>query len=226
VPGPAHSLRLSPPARAASASLRAALPRPTRVPLLVALAALCVLTLSACANTLQDETVAPSFLEPLVLENEFPVFWLGRSFQGLAIISVARDPAGAYTIKYGNCRQGGENVCITPLEIVTSPDNSFRPGGSTPQHPISVRGVTGMLAQDGRTITLATGPVVVDLYTNNAALAHRAAAAMVTINAVQQPGAPLARPLPNTGFAQKPLPDQQPPVAPIAQTLPRGSELG
>ncbi len=193
--------------------------------LLAALCVLCALTLTACANTLQDQAVAPSFLEPLVLQDEFPVYWLGRSFRGLAIISVARDPGGAYTIKYGNCREGGENVCVTPLEVVTSPDNSFRPGGSTPQRSISVRGVTGTLAQDGRTVTLATGPVVVDLYAEDAALARAAAAAMVTINAVQQPGAPLARPLPNTGFAQKPLPTQQPPLAPIAQTLPRGREL-
>jgi hypothetical protein len=202
--------------------------RHPRARFLAATAALLVLAglaLGACANTLQDEAVAPSFLEPLVLQDEFPVYWLGRSFQGLPIISVARDPAGAYTIKYGNCRQGGENVCITPLEIVTSPDNSFRPGGSTPQRSISVRGVTGTLAQDGRTITLATGPVVVDLYADSASLARAAVATMVTINAVQQPGAPLARSLPNTGFAQKPLSTQQPPPAPVAQTLPHGHGL-
>jgi len=51
---------------------------------------------------------------------------------------------------------------------------------------------------------------------------------MVTINAVQSPGAPLAPPQPNSGFAQKPLPDQQPPLAPLAQTLARDRdrELG
>jgi hypothetical protein len=226
VPAPSRSPRLPPPARAPRAALRAVLVPRSRIPLLAALAALCALTLGACANTLQDQTVAPSFLEPLVLQDEFPVYWLGGSFQGLAIISVARDPTGAYTIKYGDCRQGGENVCITPLEIVTSPDNSFRPGGATPRRAISVRGVTGTLAQEGRTITLATGPVVVDLYADSAARARGAAAAMVTINAVQRPGAPLARPLPNTGFAQKPLPTQQPPAVPLAQTLPSARGLG
>jgi hypothetical protein len=192
----------------------------------LALLAVTALTLTACGNTLQDQAVAPSFLEPLVLQAEYPVYWLGGSFRGLPIISVARDPGGAYTIKYGNCREGGENVCVTPLEIVTSPDNSFRPGGSAPRRAISVRGVAGTLAQAGRTIALASGPVVVDLYADSAALARAAAATMVTINAVQAPGAPLPKPHPSTSFAQKPLPDQQPPPAPIAQTLPRDHALG
>src|SRR6185312_1088200 len=129
--------------------------------LLISLCVLCPLALSACANTLQDQPVQPSFLEPLVAQDEYPVYWLGASFRGLPIISVARDPGGAYTIKYGNCRQGGENVCVTPLEIVTSPDNSFRPGGSTPQRAIVVRGVRSVAARGGKTLVIPTGAVVV-----------------------------------------------------------------
>lgn len=176
----------------------------------LALCVLCPLALSACANTLQDQPVQPSFLEPLVTEDEYPVYWLGGTFQGLPIISVARDPGGAYTIKYGNCRQGGENVCITPLEIVTSPDNSFRPGGSTPQRTLVVRGVPSIAAQASRTLVIPTGTVVVDIYADSATLARAAAQTMVTINAAQLPGTPLPRALPDTGFAGKPLPSQQP----------------
>jgi hypothetical protein len=182
----------------------------------IALLALCGLALGACANTTQDEPVAPSFLEPLAMQHEYPVYWLGGAFRGLPIISVAHDASGAYTIKYGNCREGGENVCVTPLEIVTSPDNSFRPGGSTPKRAISVRGVASTLAQEGRTIEVSTGGVVVDVYADSAALARAASEAMVSINAVQLPGSRLPRPLPVTAFAQKPLPSQQPPVAPLA----------
>jgi hypothetical protein len=181
-----------------------------------ALLALCGLALSACANTIQDEAVAPSFLEPLAMQHEYPIYWLGGAFRGLPIISVAHDAGGAYTIKYGNCQQGGENVCVTPLEIVTSPDNSFRPGGSTPRRSVSVRGVASTLAQGGRTIEVSTGAVVVDVYANSVALAHAASEAMVSINAVELPGSPLPRPLPRSAFAQKPLPSQQPPVAPVA----------
>jgi hypothetical protein len=178
----------------------------------------CGLGLGACANTLQDRPVAPSFLEPLVMQDEFPVYWLGGAFRQLAIISVVRDPSGSYAIKYGDCTEGGENVCVTPLQIVTSPDNSFRPGGSAHTRAIHVRGVRGTAAQGGRTIEVPTGGVIVDIYADSAALAQAAAEAMATINAAQLPGAPLPRALPSTGFAQKPLISQQPPLVPLAQT--------
>jgi hypothetical protein len=194
--------------------------------LLISLCALCPLALSACADTLQEQPVQPSFLEPLVAQGEYPVYWLGATFQRLPIISVARDPGGAYTIKYGNCRQGGENVCITPLEIVTSPDNSFRPGGSTPQRTIVVRGVRSAAAQDEKTLVIPTGAVVVDIYADNAPLARAAAQTMVTINSLQLPGTPLPHALADTGFAGKPLPSQQfsrPPAEPATlSTSPTG----
>jgi hypothetical protein len=182
--------------------------------MLAALVALCALGLGACANTLQDQPVAPGILEPLITQDEFPVYWLGGVFQRLGITRVARDPSGAYEIQYGNCSLGGENACVTPLQIITSPDNSFLPGGSTPQQPVLVRGVRGLSAQGGKTLVVPTGGVVVDLYANSPALARAAAEAMVRINAPDTPGAPLSQPLPETGFADKPLPSQQPPVAP------------
>jgi hypothetical protein len=203
--------------------VRSPLPARTRpLATTTALLALAGPALSACGNTLQDQPVEPSFLEPLVMQVEYPVYWLGGTFDGLPIISVARDPGGAYTIKYGNCRQGGENVCVTPLEIVTSPDNSFRPGGSTPERALALRGISGTLAQNGRTIEVSTGGVVVDLYADSAALARAAAERMVTINGAQLPGAPLPRALPDTGFGQKPLTSQQPPLAPLSPELSGG----
>jgi hypothetical protein len=203
--------RLPPPARAPRSRFLSV----ARILLPAALAMLCALTLGACANTLQDEAVAPSFLEPLAMQTEYPVYWLGGTFRGLGITSVGHDASGAYTIKYGNCTQGGENVCVTPLEIVTSPDNSFRPGGSTAQRTISVRGVASTSAQGGQTIEVSTAGVVVDVYANSVALARAAAEEMVSINAVQLPGTRLPRPLPTTAFADKPLLSQQPPVAPV-----------
>jgi hypothetical protein len=189
---------------------------------LVVLAALCALGLQACGNTLQDQPVAPEALEPLVMQDEYPVYWLGASFHRLGITSIRHDPGGAYTIDYGNCIAGGENVCVTPLEIVTSPDNSFLPGGSTPRGVALLRGVPAVVAQGGDTIELPTGGVVVDLYTENPALARAAAETMVRINAVDLPGAPLPRPLPDTGFAVKPLLSQQPPVVPARLSTPSG----
>jgi hypothetical protein len=181
---------------------------------LAALALLCSLGLSACANTLQDQPTPPSALESLVMQEAFPVYWLGGTFQRLAITHVGRDPSGAYEIQYGNCVVGGESVCVTPLEIVTSPDNSFLPGGEAAQRTVLVRGVRGRSALGGRSLALPTGGVVVDLYANSAALARAAAEAMVKINALGLPGEPLPPPLPNTGYGERPLPSQQPAIAP------------
>jgi hypothetical protein len=183
-------------------------------PLLGAFALLCALGLGACANTLQDQPVTPSFLEPLIAQEGLPVYWLGGVFQWMGITRVSRDPSGAYEIQYGNCILGGQNACATPVQIVTSPDNSFLPGGTAPQRPVLVRGVHGLSSQGGNTIVVPTGGVVVDLYADSPALARAAAEAMVRIASPDLPGAPLPRPLPNTGYGEKPLPSQQPPLAP------------
>lgn len=182
--------------------------------LLGAFALLCALGLGACANTLQDQPVAPSFLEPLIAQEGFPVYWLGGVFQRLGITRVSRDPSGAYEIQYGNCTLGGENACATPVQIVTSPDNSFLPGGTAPQLPLLLRGVHVLSSQGGRTLVVATGGVVVDLYADSPTLAQAAAETMVRIASPDLPGAPLPRALPNTGYGNKPLPSQQPPLAP------------
>jgi hypothetical protein len=180
----------------------------------VALAALCALGLGACADTLQDQPVSPGALESLVMQEEYPVYWVGASFHRLGITSIRHDPSGAYAIDYGDCVEGGEKACLTPLEIVTSPDNSFHPAGSTPQRVALLRGLPAVVARQGKTIEMSTGAVVVDLYAVSPALARAAAAAMTTINAVAVPGSPLPRPLPDTGFATRPLLSQQPPVVP------------
>lgn len=180
----------------------------------LALLTLPALTLGACANTLQDQPTPPSALEPLVMQEAFPVYWLGGSFHGLSITHVGRNPSGAYEIQYGDCTVGGESVCATPLEIVTSPDNSFLPGGAAAQNAVSVRGVRARAAQGGRALSLASGPVVVDLYANTPALARAAAQTMVAINGPGAPGAPLAAASPNTGYNDRPLPVQQPAIAP------------
>jgi len=213
---------------------------PARPTAALALLVLGALGLGACANTVQDEPTAPSALESLVTQEGFPVYWLGGTFRGLSITDVGRDPSGAYAIQYGNCLVGGETVCVTPLQIVTSPDNSFLPGGGAAQNTVLIRGVRGHSALGGKALSLATGGVVVDLYADRPALARAAAEAMVTINAPagiddaptggaagrgqagrptplsqsDLPGAPLAPPLPNSGYGERPLPSQQPAIAP------------
>ena len=113
---------------------------------------------------------------------------------------------------------------MTPLQIVTSPDNGFLPGGGAVQRAVLIRGVRGRSALGGRALTLPTGGVVVDLYARNPALARAAAETMVSINTLSAPGAPLAPPLPDTGYGERPLPSQQPAIAP-AGVGPSGAPL-
>ncbi len=173
------------------------------------LAALCALACAGCASTLQDQPIPHNVLESVVAA-PFPVYWLGGSFHGLAITEATHDPGGAFMLGYGNCIEGGQSSCVLRLRVVTSPDNSFLPGGSSPQQHVNIRGAPAVLALGGRTIEIATGGVILDIYAQNAALAAEAAATAVPINAPGAPAASLPARLPDTGFSEAPLPSQIP----------------
>jgi hypothetical protein len=165
--------------------------------------------LGGCGDTLQDQPIAHNTLEKLIVA-PYPIYWAGRSFQGLAITEATHDPGGAFSVQYGDCVEGGQSTCVPALRVVTSPDNSFVPGGSTPQHSALVRGVGSTVAQRGRTIEIPTGPIVVSIYADSARLATAAAQTVVPINEVGEPGAPLPARLRDTDFGSTPLPSQEP----------------
>jgi len=185
--------------------------RPGRAALaaLALLLACCALALAACGDTLQDRPIPHNRLESL-LAAPYPVYWLGGSFQGLQISEADDDPSGAFFISYGDCVLGGQSTCVPPVRIVTSPDNSFIPGGPTPQRQALLRGVPAFLAQRGRTIAIATGGVVVSVFADSARRAAAAARTLVPINDAGQPGGALPARLPDTGFGSRPLPSQVP----------------
>jgi hypothetical protein len=167
------------------------------------------LALTACGDTLQDQPIPHNTLESLLVA-PYPVYWLGGSFQGLRITEASHDPGGAFTVQYGDCKVGGQGTCVPSLRVVTSPDNSFLPGGAAPQQRTDVRGAAAVVARSGQTIEIPTGGVVVGIYALTARLADAAAATVVPINAVGSPGALLPPRLPDTGFAETPLPSQMP----------------
>lgn len=167
------------------------------------------LALTACGDTLQDQPIPHNTLESLLVA-PYPVYWLGGSFEGLKITEASHDPGGAFTVQYGDCKVGGQGTCVPSLRVVTSPDNSFLPGGSAPQQRTDVRGAAAVAARSGQTIEIPTGGVVVGIYALTARLADAAAATVVPINAVGSPGALLPPRLPDTGFAETPLPSQMP----------------
>jgi hypothetical protein len=176
---------------------------------LAALAALCAVTLGACGDTVQDRPIPHNILESLLVA-PYPVYWLGGSFQGIAITEATHDPSGAFTVQYGDCVDGGQGTCVPPLRVITSPDNSFLPGGSTAPPTARVRGIAVVVAQGGKTIEIPTAGVVVSIYALNPRLAGAAAQTIVPINGIGVPDERLPGRLPDTGFAETPLPAQTP----------------
>jgi hypothetical protein len=171
--------------------------------------ALLLVALSACGNTLQDQPIPHNTLEGLIVA-PFPVYWVGGAFHHLRISEATHDPSGAFSVQYGDCVQGGQSTCVPPLRIVTSPDNSFVPGGSTPIRRTHIRGAAAVVAQGGETIEIPTAGVVLSVYARNPGLAAEAAATAVPINEPGMPEARLPAALPTTPFAETPLPNQMP----------------
>jgi hypothetical protein len=67
-----------------------------------------------------------------------------------------------------------------------------------------------VIAQQGRTIEIPTGGVIVGVYAHTARLATAAVQTLVPIDEVGVPGARLPARLPDTGFGSTPLPSQVP----------------
>ncbi len=178
--------------------------------LLAGLSAL-ALALGGCGDTLQTQRLSANKLETLI-EAPFPVYWLGSTFKGMALTEATHDPGAAYAVQYGNCLRGGQAVCVPPLRVVTSPDNSFIPSGSTPSRVSTIRGVSVTIAEAGRSISIPTAGVIVSIYASDRRLALAAARTVVTINEVGAPEARLPAALPDTGFGATPLPSSQIPA--------------
>jgi hypothetical protein len=181
-----------------------------RGPVLVApvLACALALALGSCGDTLQDQPIGPAPLESVIVKSRFPAYWLGLKFHGMSITGVTIDPGEAVTIHYGDCVLGGQYTCVTPIAIVSSPDNSFVAGAGA--RSLQIRGVNARSSQGGATLAIPTGDVVVSVYAERPALAREAATMMAPVNKVGAPRAPLPAAAPDTGFDRVPLPSQVP----------------
>ena len=181
----------------------------------LAAAILAAVGASGCGNTVQSVPSGRSSLEA-VMVSPFPVYWVGSELHGMSIREVTRDPSGAITIDYGDCLEGGQSACVSPLRIVTSPNNSFTPGGAGPYREVTLRGVPAREMSAGTALIIPTGSVVLDIYAENAALAHAAAAAAVPLGDAASYGQDLPAAQPDNGYAGMPLKGQVPPLAPVA----------
>ena len=162
----------------------------------------------ACGSTLEERPVAPSTLESLIALREYPVYWLGNSFEHLSVSEVSRDSGGAYTVQYGTCLSGGQGTCESQLSIVTSPENSFVAHGPAGLRNVALRGVGAFISRDSETIEIPTGAVVVSVRANSPQLARAAAREIAPIITLGLPEQALPRALPTSRFATEPLPQQ------------------
>jgi hypothetical protein len=185
---------------------------------LIAPALLCTLALGSCGDTLQDQSIGASPLETVLVKSHFPVYWLGSRFHGMRVTNVTIDPGEAVTIRYGDCVVGGQYTCVTPVSVVSSPDNSFVPGRTAVTRTLALRGVSANLAQGGATLAIPTGAIVASVYARNPTLAREAATSMAPLNEVGEPGAQLPAALPDSGFDRAPLPSEVPPGVSVPST--------
>ncbi len=102
---------------------------------------------------------------------------------------------------------------MTPISIVSSPDNSFVPGHTAATRSLALRGVTASSAQRGATLAIPTGGVVVSVYARDPSLARAAAATMAPVNELGLARAPLPAAMPDTGLVGR---------LPLASEVPAG----
>jgi hypothetical protein len=197
---------------------RGAWTRPRHAVQARAVLAACALALASCGDTLQDKPIGGKPLESVLVGSRFPVYWLGLRYRGMPISAVTIDPSETVTIRYGDCVIGGQYTCVTAVSIVTSPDNSFIPGGATRQRTVSLRGARARASRGGTTLAIPTAGVMVSVFADSATLARAAALTMTPLNEPGLPLAPLPAALPDTGFDRGPLPGQ----VPSGVSVPRG----
>jgi hypothetical protein len=170
----------------------------------VATAAL-VLVLAGCGDTLQLQPLRDRDLSNASGVN-YIVYWDGRAFEGMPVSFAARQTGGSVLVTYGNCVEGGQTTCMRALSIVTSDDNSFLPGAQLTSTRRIIRGRVAVVGMGGRTLEIATGPVVVDVTASTPALTLAAALAMSPLNGSSShrgaPYATLPPALPPNGFDQ------------------------
>lgn len=136
--------------------------------------------------TTKDLDVARSF-------RLFTVYWVGRSFDGVALTAADTqrdyDATAGERVYYGNCDKQSSPVstvgCRLPLEIATveyhTIDSRQNEGLGT-RTDTAIRGVPAVIFNGGRSIQLYTAELAIDIYADTPARALAAAQAAVPMN--------------------------------------------
>ena len=133
----------------------------------------------------------------------FPVYWVGRSFEGQPLDAV--DGRRTYinsvgeSVYYGDCAHGkgifGGGSCVLPLQVTTSVWHLHTNASLGTSQNLLIRGVPAASFDEGRSIELYTGQLAIDIFSDSPARALRAAMLLVPVNAPAAPPAKLPEPV-------------------------------
>jgi hypothetical protein len=163
----------------------------------------CAALLAAGCGTSHPAPIASGELAEAQLFPYYPVYWVGRTFDGRPLATV--DGLKGYSntvgdsVYYGDCLQSkgifGGGSCELPLQVSTV---IYRPHSNATlgtQRNILVRGVPATVYDEGRSIELYSGRVAIDVFSDTYAHALAAANELVPVNAPGSPSAPLPLPV-------------------------------
>jgi hypothetical protein len=133
----------------------------------------------------------------------YRLYWVGRSFDGHPLAAV--DAQKGYiasvgdSVYYGDCVHGkgifGGGSCLLPLQVTTVIYRLHSNATLGPQRNIIVRGVPATVYDEGRSIEVYSGRVTIDIFSNTFSRAHRAALALLPLNAPGSAAGPLPPPV-------------------------------
>ena len=133
----------------------------------------------------------------------YRVYWVGRSFDGHALVAVdalkSYEPTIGDSVYYGDCVQSkgifGGGSCLLPLQVTTVVYSLHPNAALGSQRNILVRGVPATVYDEGRSIEIYSGRVAIDIFSNDFARAIAAADRLRPINAPGSAAADLPPPV-------------------------------
>jgi hypothetical protein len=168
------------------------------------------------ATSTFDFTHSDMTLEETASFQDFSLYYLGESFEGLALTSITQrddpaepnEPVRANYVGYiyGDCTiASGDEACAPPLEVQVWPActrnySTYQltptPGSQLPHTDIVVRGAPGAVFEEGHRLEVYTGAETVVIFGDDEAQLFRAADSLASVNGGGiGPGDPLPAPV-------------------------------
>jgi len=168
-----------------------------------ALAALCTLLVLAGCGTAHPKPLASGSLAEARTFPYFPVYWVGRNFDGHPLAAADGlknyEPLIGDSVYYGDCVQSkgifGGGSCLLPLQVTTVIYALHPNAALGAQRNVVLRGVPATVYDGGRSIEIYTGRVAIDIFSNNYANAISAADQLRPLNAPGGASADLPAPV-------------------------------